>query len=216
LIGSREWRKIILPCVGNDVVDLKEPANAGKSKNPRVLKKILTDTEIELIKNAKRPESALWSLWACKEAAYKVKNKSFPGIPFIPRRWQVVFNKPQKDYTDGEVIIPGKGTVPIRLFSNLQYVHCVSADSPAVLDKLVWSVEMLPEEKEINPSLFLRDCLGKKMARNFLLNFHDIKIKRKKINGELHQPHVYVGGKETDIDISLSHDGRFVAYSYVY
>ena len=205
-----------MPCVGNDVVDLKEPANAGKSKNPRFLKKILTDPEIEFIKTAKKPEAALWSLWACKEAAYKVENKSFSRIPFVPRRWQVVFNKSQKDYTDGEVIIPGKGTVHIRLFSNLQYVHCVGADSPAVLDKLVWSVERLPKEKEINPSLFLRDCLGKKLARNFSLNFHDIIIKRTKINGELLWPRVYVGGKETDMDISLSHDGRFVAYLYLY
>jgi len=204
-----------LPCVGNDVVDLKEPAIAGKSSEPRFLKKILTDTETEFIKNAIRPEVALWSLWASKEAAYKVKSKSFPGIPFIPRRWQVVFNKPQKDYTDGKVIIPEGGIVHIRLYSNLQYVHCVGADSPAVLDKLIWSVEMLPE-KEINPSLFLRERLGKKLARNFSLNFHDIIIKRTKINGRLLKPQVYVGGKETDIDISLSHDGRFVAYSYLY
>ena len=105
-----------MPCVGNDVVDLSEPANAGKSKNSRFLKKILTDVEIEFIKNTERSEAALWSFWACKEAAYKVKIKSFPGIPFIPRRWQVVFNKLQSEYSDGEVIIPGKGSVYIRLF----------------------------------------------------------------------------------------------------
>ncbi|MGA9112130.1 MAG: 4'-phosphopantetheinyl transferase superfamily protein [Smithella sp.] len=203
-----------MPCVGNDVVDLSEPANAGKSKNSRFLKKILTDAEIEFINNTERSEAALWSFWACKEAAYKVKIKSFPGIPFIPRRWQVVFNKLQSEYSDGEVIIPGKGSVYIRYFSNLQYVHCVGADSSTVLDKLIWSVEALPEEKEINPSLFLRDCLGEKLANNLSLNFHDIKIMRTKINGEFQQPRVYVGGKETDIDISLSHDGRFVAYAY--
>jgi len=143
-----------------------------------------------------------------------VRKKSFPDIPFIPRRWQVVFNKLQSEYSDGEVIIPGKGRVYIRLFSNIQYVHCVGADSFAVLDKLIWSVEALPEEKEINPSLFLRNCLGEKLANNFSLNFHDIKIRRTKKNGEFQQPRVYVGGKETDIDISLSHDGRFVAYAY--
>ena len=203
-----------MPYVGNDVVDLKEPANAGKSRDPRFLKKILTDAEIEFIKNAERPQAALWSLWACKEAAYKVKNKSFPDIPFIPRRWQVVFNKLQSDYSDGEVIIPEKGSVYIRLFSNIQCVHCVGADSFAVLDQLIWSVEVLPEGKEISPSLFLRDRLGEKLANNLSLNFHDIKIRRTKTNGELQQPCVYVDGKETDINISLSHDGRFVAYAY--
>jgi phosphopantetheinyl transferase (holo-ACP synthase) len=195
-------------------VDLREPANAEKNKNSRFLKKILTDTEIEFIKSTERSEAALWSFWACKEAAYKVRKKSFPDIPFIPRRWQVVFNKLQSEYSDGEVIIPGKGSVYIRYFSNIQYVHCVGADSSAVLDQLIWSVEALPEEKEINPSLFLHDCLGEKLANNLSLNFHDIKIRRTKINGEFQQPRVYVSGKETDIDISLSHDGRFVAYAY--
>jgi phosphopantetheine--protein transferase-like protein len=214
LIGSREWRKIILPYVGNDVVDLREPVNAGKSESSRFLKKILTDAEIEFIKKMERSQAALWSLWACKEAAYKVKNKSFPDIPFIPRRWQVVFNKRKSKYSDGEVIIPGKGSVYIRLFSNLEYVHCVGADSFAVLDKLIWSVEALPEEKEINPSLFLRDCLREKLANNFSLNFHDIKIRRTEKNSEFQWPRVYIGGRETDIDISLSHDGRFVAYAY--
>lgn len=205
-----------MPYVGNDVVDLRDPANAGKSKNSRFLKKILTDTEIEFIKKMERPVAALWSLWACKEAAYKVKIKSFPDILFIPRRWQVVFNKLQSEYSEGEVIIPGKGSVYIRLFSNNQYVHCVGADSFDVLDQVIWSVEALPEEKEINPSLFLRDRLGKKLAKNLSLNFHDIRIRRTKINGEFQQPRIYVGGKETDIDISLSHDGRFVAYAFLF
>ena len=75
--------------------------------------------KLNLLKTRKSPEAALWSLWACKEAAYKVIKKSFPDILFIPRRWQVVFNKLQSKYSDGEVIIPGKGSVYIRLFSNL-------------------------------------------------------------------------------------------------
>ncbi len=204
-----------MPYVGNDVVDLKEPANAGKSKNSRFLKKILTDAEIEFIKNAENPESALWSLWVCKEAAYKVKKKSFPDIPFIPRRWQIVFNKPQSIFSDGEVIIPGKGSVYIRLASNLQYVHCAGTDSFAALDKLIWSVNVLPEKKQINPSLCLRDLLGQKLAQHFYLNFHQIKIKRTRENGELLPPCVYVGGRRTDIDVSLSHDGRFVAYAFI-
>jgi phosphopantetheinyl transferase (holo-ACP synthase) len=195
-------------------VDLKEPANAGKSKNSRFLKKILTDAEIEFVKNAENPDTALWSLWACKEVAYKVKKKAFPDVPFIPRRWQVVFNKPQSTFSDGEVIVPEKGCAFIRLFSNLQYVHSIGADSLAALDKLIWSVDVLPEKEQVNPSLYLRDLLGQKLAQHFSLNFHDTKIKRARENGELQPPRVYVSSRKTDIDVSLSHDGRFVAYAY--
>jgi phosphopantetheinyl transferase (holo-ACP synthase) len=200
-----------LSCVGNDVVDLKEPANADKSQDSRFLKKILTNTEIEFIKNAENPDAALWSCWAGKETAYKVLKKSFPDAAFLPRQWMVTFNKSQVKYSNGKVIIPGKGSVYIRLFSNSNYVHCVGADVLTTLDKLVWSVEVLPEKK-INPSLYLRYCLRQRLAKHFSLNSHHIKIKRTRENGELQPPHVYVSGRNTDIDISLSHDGRFVAY----
>ena len=202
-----------MPYVGNDVVDLREPANAGKSRNSRFLKKILTNAEIEFVKNSENPDAALWSLWACKEAAYKVIKKSFSEIAFIPRRWQVTFNKRKLTHSDGEVIIPGTDSVYIRLFFNSQYVHCIGSDHPATLDKLIWSVEALPHKTD-NPSLFLRDCIRRKLADTFSLEFRDLEIRRKRENGELGTPRVYVAGKKTDIDISLSHDGRFVAYAY--
>ena len=203
-----------MPYVGNDVMDLKEPANAGKSRDSRFLKKILTDAEIEFVGNAENPDAALWSFWACKEAAYKVIKKSFPDAAFTPRRWQTTFTKFHSEYSDGEVIIPERGEVFIRLFSNPQYVHCVGADSLAALDKLIWNVESLPEEEGINPSLFLRHCLGHNLAQYFSLNFHQIKIRRKREKGELQPPRVYVDDRKTKIDVSLSHDGRFVAYVF--
>jgi phosphopantetheinyl transferase (holo-ACP synthase) len=195
-------------------VDLKEPANAGKSKDSRFLKKILTNAEIEFVQNAENPDAALWSHWACKETAYKIIKKSCPDTAFLPRQWQVIFNKTQSTYSDGEVIIPGKDRVYIHLFSTSQYVHCIGSDCLTALDELIWSVDVLPEKEKINPSLYLRYCLGQSLAKHFSLNFHYIKIKRTRENGELQPPRVYVSGRKTDIDISLSHDGRFVAYAY--
>jgi phosphopantetheinyl transferase (holo-ACP synthase) len=195
-------------------VDLKEPANAGKSKNSRFLKKILTDAEIEFVQNAENPDAALWSHWACKETAYKVIKKSFPDTAFLPRQWQVIFKKSQSKYSDGEVTIPGEERVYIRLFSNLQYVHCIGADVLTALDELIWIVDVLPEAEKINPSLYLRYCVEQSLAKHFSLNFYQIKIKRTRENGELQPPRVYVNGRKTDIDISLSHDGRFVSYAY--
>jgi phosphopantetheinyl transferase (holo-ACP synthase) len=198
-------------------VDLREPANAGESRNSRFLKKILTNAEIEFVQNAKDPDATLWSYWACKETAYKVIKKSCLDAAFLPRQWTVIFNKIESTYSNGEVIIPGKDRVYIHLFSNLQYVHCIGADVFTALDELIWSVDVLPEEKDeknIDPSFFSRNCLGQNLAQYFSLNFHNIKIKRARENGELQPPRVYVSGRKTNIDISLSHDGRFIAYAY--
>jgi hypothetical protein len=195
-------------------MDLREPANAGKSKDSRFLKKILTNAEIEFVQNAENPDAELWSHWACKETAYKIIKKSFSDAAFLPRQWTVIFNKSASTHSYGEVIIPGKERIYIRLFSNPQYVHCIGADVLTALDKLIWSVESLPEKEKINPSLYLRQCLGQRLAKHFSPNFHHIKIKKTRENGELQPPRVYIDGRKTDIDISLSHDGRFVAYTF--
>jgi hypothetical protein len=185
----------------------------GKSGDSRFLKKILTDAEIEFVKNTENPDAALWSLWAGKETAYKVIKKSFPDVAYIPRRWQTIFTMSQSKFSEAEVIIPEMESVIVRPFFNPQYVHCIGANSVAALDNIIWSVEQLPEE-EINPSLYLRRCLALRLARHFSLDLDRIKIIRKKQNGELGEPRVYVRGRKTNIDVSFSHDGRFVAYAF--
>jgi len=194
-------------------VDLREPANIWKSRDSRFLKKILTDAEIEIVKNAERSDETLWSFWACKETAYKVIKKTFPDTAFLPRRWQVSFNRCRLECSEGEVVIAGKGGIFIRLFSNYDYIHCVGVDKAAEMNKIISGVEVLPE-KENSPSLFSRLCLAQSLAKHFLPDIHQIKIKRIKENGELQPPRAYIDGVKTDIDISLSHDGRFVAYAF--
>ncbi|HEX7416278.1 MAG TPA: 4'-phosphopantetheinyl transferase superfamily protein [Smithellaceae bacterium] len=198
-------------------MDLREPANAGKSRDSRFLKKILTSAEIEFVQTAENPDATLWSLWACKETAYKVIKKSCVDAAFLPRQWQIIFNKSESKCIDGKMIIPGKDGVYIRLFSNSHYTHCIGTDCLWALDKLICNVDVLPEEKDgenIDPSLFSRKCLGQNLAKFFCLNFQDIEITRVKMNGALQPPHVCVGGRKTDMDVSLSHDGQFVAYAF--
>lgn len=184
----------------------------------RFLKKILTNAEIEFVQSAENSDQALWSCWACKETAYKIIKKSCADATFLPRRWKVIIKNPKAACSDGEVKITDAETVYIRLFSHSRYVHCVGADSPADLDKLICKVEALPEkenEKRIDQSLFLRECLTRSLADFFRLNFSDIKINRIKEKNELRPPHVYINGKKSDVDISLSHDGQFIAYAFL-
>ena len=87
-----QMEESILSCIGNDVVDWKHPANSNKSKDFRYLKKILTSAEIEFVNDSENPGKALWSLWACKETAYKAIRKSYAGLSFLPRQWSVQLN----------------------------------------------------------------------------------------------------------------------------
>jgi len=218
LNGSREWRRDILPHIGNDIVDLREPANARKSRDSRFLKKILTDAEIEFVQSAENPDKALWSCWACKETAYKIIKKSRMQAAFLPRQWAVIFNKSKSTYVDGAIAIPPAQTLYFRLFSRAGYIHSVGTDCKDALEKTICNVVALPRQDnggKPEASLFLRDCLTQSIARHFHLKSNDIKINRIKENGELQPPYLFVKGKKSDIDISLSHDGRFVAYAFL-
>jgi len=214
-----------------------------KSMDSRFLKKILTDDEIEIVNLARNSDTALWSFWACKEAAYKVIKKSHNEDSFMPRRWSVNIrlqstnhtassgaesndrlinnigqhNQPQTSYREGQVIIPGRDAVYVRLFSHPSYVHCVGADSLSTLDYLNWGIDVLTQREDgrnDNPSSFARQCLVRSLAGFLHLNFSDIKIRRIKKGAVLQPPSVYIGGKRSAIDVSLSHDGRFIAYAF--
>ena len=202
-----------MPHFGNDVVDLKEAANAGKSGDSRFLKKILTDAEIGFVRNAENHDLALWSLWACKETAYKVTIKKSPGARFLPRRWQTLMDDSPFEISDGKVVAGENCPVFIRLFANSEYIHCVGSDHQDLLDTLIWTVESLPDE-ETEPSVFARQCLVRSLEESLSLNGQLIKIERTEKNGQLAPPRVYIGGDQTDLDVSLSHDGRFVAYAF--
>ncbi len=160
----------------------------------------------------------LWWLWSCKETAYKIIKKKCVDAAFLPRRWTVILNKSEAAYLGGEVKIPDAEAVYVRLFSDSWYIHCVGSDCLAALDNLIYKVEILPEEGndgKTDPSLFLRKCLALRLADFFSLNLSDIKINRVQDKSELQLPHVYIGGKKSDMDISLSHDGQFVAYAFL-
>ncbi len=78
-----------MPGVGNDVVDLHDPDNRGKSGDDRFLGRVFTAEERALIAGAAVPDRLLWSLWAAKEAAYKAVSGADPPPHTIPRRYPV-------------------------------------------------------------------------------------------------------------------------------
>jgi len=228
-----------LPCVGNDIVDLKDPANAQKSADLRFLKKILADTETERFCGWNNPDTALWSIWACKEAAYKVLKKQTGDAAFVPRRWSVHLRRPSSAaghenirhsdvrsgdqnrgaFAAGEVMIPEKNSVPFILFSSLSYVHCVAADCFDVLNKAIWHVDELPcgrDPEDTDSSKFVRKCLIHALSDFLPEESRRIKIVRTfPEGGELQPPAVYLNDVKSGIDISLSHDGRFVAFAFL-
>ena len=92
-----------MPPVGNDIVDLKEPDNCGKSGDDRFLCRVFTPEERDRIVGAACPDMLLWAFWAAKEAAYKAVSRDDPSICSTPRRYYVVMDDQVVDNTFSDV-----------------------------------------------------------------------------------------------------------------
>ncbi len=172
----------------------------------------------------------LWTLWACKEAAYKVITKIASDAAFLPRRWsvlwrerpsfqQVVGDQPfENRCASGVVITPSHTDVPFALHLAGDFVHCLAADTPEALQTSVWQARGLPLLADgvlENPSRFVRQSLLEHVQAKFPTGVGRIEIIRQKEKGALLPPKVFINGTPADIDISLSHDGRWVAWACV-
>lgn len=189
-----------------------------KNRDLRYLKKILTNAEIEFVHDAGNPEEMLWALWACKETAYKVVSKGDAGVPFLPRQWSVQLNCSDNMPWKTEVVFPQGNDVFVRIFFAENYVHCIGSDNLADLDKIIWGIDPVPHTEAfeiVDHSLFVRECLCRKLADTYHLNFRELEVRRAKKDLELQPPYLFYENKRASFDISLSHDGQFVAYAFI-
>jgi len=213
--------------VGNDIVDLKAPEINGKALDNRFVQRVLNPDEQQMVLNSDHADCLLWAFWAAKEAAYKAVSKSFPDVSSSPRRYpvgfEVGFDSDQTLNILSGVVNTPHGAVTVKLILNENYVHCIGLTGPVnSLKSIVFGMDEISPEKipgtdsvsEIE-SLFTRNLAKKHIASCFQVNEQDIQIIRQKEDNRINPPMVYVKGKKQDIDISLSHDGRFAAFAFL-
>jgi phosphopantetheinyl transferase (holo-ACP synthase) len=81
-VYTRTW-------IGNDIVDLAEPGVVGKERDRRFMDRVFTPEERQRIFDAAAPTLALWRTWAAKETAFKIASKLREGVIFAHRRFEV-------------------------------------------------------------------------------------------------------------------------------
>lgn len=197
--------------VGNDIVDRKSPEAAGKAGDRRFLHKVLTPLEQEVVAGALDSDLALWSLWAAKEAAYKAVSKLFPGISAAPRRYCVHLpvNEPGGG-SFGIVQTPG-GRVPVRVLCGRQHLHCIAITAgPEDFETLDYSHAVIRPGRE---SEMVREMAIGRIASCLNIRPEAIRIVRRKGTARPGPPVAFAGSRELELDISLSHHGRFAAYA---
>ncbi len=210
-----------MPHVGNDVIDLTDPGKTGKSRDVRFISRVFTSGERDFIFRSSNPDETLWTLWAGKEAAYKVMMKSDPRVCSIPRAYPVELNK-REDllFRDGTVKTPA-GTVWIRVFREDDAVHVIGTDPcPGYPEEIVGGVASVDSlESDADPSadrasFLVRESLLRRLSEFLGRSPSEMEIRRLEEHRGLGPPRVYIQGKPSALDISMSHDGRFVAYAF--
>ena len=205
-----------MPGVGNDVVDLKDPENIGKSRDDRFLGRVFTAGERALIASVPSPDTLLWSLWAAKEAAYKAVSSADPAVCSIPHRYRVVLEA--EDATRkivrlaGKVITP-RGELVLVVAVSADWVHALAAGAEEALKRLCRRVKRLEGGKgAVNPSAFVRGALLREIACRLDCPVGDLSVV-KNPDG-LGAPRVLFRGELLAAEVSLSHDGRFAAFAF--
>ncbi len=212
-----------MPPVGNDIVDLKEAGNCGKSGDGRFVGRVFTPEERDRIAGAACPDKLLWAFWAAKEAAYKAVSRDDPSIRSTPRRYSVVLDDQEAGRAIaavarseaclvGRVITPG-GTAALRILVTDDYVHALATAGKGDPAALVHRVDVLNAGKEADgASAFVRRQLLIEIALRLECPVGDLAI-RKESRGP-GAPGVFLRGSPLAAEISLSHDGRFTAFAF--
>jgi len=170
----------------------------------------------------------LWCIWAAKEAAYKAISKVQPDIPSVPRLYEVRLSLPEESQgialisradagRAGEVRTPC-GVVPMAIAITEDYVHCFGirseADAPAILRQVTLLASDTAASPE-GPSQCVREKAADAIARHLNRPREEVAIRRFPTPSGLGPPLVFVRGRPSRIDISLSHDGRFAAWAMI-
>ncbi len=227
-----------MPGVGNDVVDLKEPDNRGKSRDARFLARVFTADERGVIARAAAPDTLLWALWAAKEAAYKAVSGGDRSVCSIPHRYPVHLDTsaplencdpqnlqralPGSDFQrshpsgdaegclTGRVITP-RGEMALCVTVTEDYVHALATGADADFAGILQRVDRMDEAGSSgDPSAFVRGQLLAEISRRFCCPIEDLAVLADSSGSGA--PRVLVRDRPLDVDISLSHDGRFAAF----
>jgi phosphopantetheinyl transferase (holo-ACP synthase) len=188
-----------LHLVGNDVVDLEDPAIADSHLRPRFLDRVCAPGERALLEASSDPKVLLWSLFAAKEAAFKVISKLSGPPVFAHRRFVVA--------RDLRTVGYGGHALHLQLTRGAGWVHAQASTDEQPTS---FGVEAITEG--MDPGLAARRLL---LTRLGLVGFE---VRREPNPGSWdgYGPPRLVSlqaARGQPRDISLSHDGRFVAFA---
>jgi phosphopantetheine--protein transferase-like protein len=190
-------------CVGNDVVDLGDRPATTPRHRERFIQRVCSESERALLAARGSSDALLFSLFAAKEAAFKVICKLGPTPVFAHRKFEVS--------DDLSAVRYAEWTLSLRVDADAERVHAVAATFDPVPAGWVERMAEGADERAAARALLVREA-GRALGLSPLTVERAPDASRWDGYGV---PRLVHGGVALDVDVSLSHDGRFVACAFV-
>jgi len=200
--------------VGNDVVDLGHPLCQPHSIHPRFDSRAFSTAEIAYLAAAADVHRTRWSLWAAKESAFKAARQLAPQVRFIPRDFAVRLSGERAEVTHR------LGRFDIWFDQADEWLHAVASRNGEKPGLRVSGPSSGNEEiVGADPSERVRKLARAALAAQLNIAPGEIRIAtvegiprvQRRVTPRRGPPE---RGESLPIDLSLSHDGRFVACAW--
>ena len=218
-MNTRAW-------IGNDIVDLAEPGVAGKERDRRFMDRVFTPAERARILEAAAPTVALWKAWTAKEAAFKLASKLRPRLVFRHQAFEVLAapgdgkGRPGASAADASQVRFEDLSISVRWYAAREYIHCIAqlatdrwgllagvANDDEALDGVLSDAE---RESVYSMASARARLLARRLTRQW--DLHRVEVLRLWRTWGWSAPVlVEEGCRLAAFDVSLSHDGRYVA-----
>ena len=209
--------------IGNDLIDFRASHNRGRAEQPRLLARVLTASERTQLADEDAGDIGFALLWSAKEAAYKAAKKIQPALVFAPVRWQLA--SADLALADGSkrgtVFIADHPPISVSWQRTSHWLHCIAVrgDASTKTEHAVSALsDCMPRasfsERECDSFSREQSAAVRTLAKQLLAQhgITDCEIVRERIEHRLLPPRVYSAGMaRDDVQLSLSHDGDYVA-----
>ncbi len=228
--------------VGNDVVDLTNPRTEGRATDDRFVGRVFDPDEQGSIRAAGDSDLEIWSRWAAKEAGFKAISKAIGSPPpFVHHAFKVAWTD-ASDIADGVArsgtirygeyvarvavtVMPGAvhavahwsdlGTVgPIRLEPRVAMIESPGSRWAGSKEELMRAFSAREAD-----AVYSRESaavrIGARADLAELLGVAESRLEIVCAPGPTSQrpPRVLLDGSQAPADVSLSHDGRWIAWA---
>lgn len=214
--------------VGNDVVDLRDPGNQPEALHPRFDRRVFGETDLSLLDacpDAASRHRLRWILWAARESAFKYVRQLVPRAVFRPRDVDVrIAADDESDYraADGrwtgrlswcDARVPEGRDLVVSFDVDARRVHAVvrAPGSARATDEVREATGILTPEA---CSSGVRVLAAEVTARILAVDPRSVRVGMAagKTSGV---PRAMRGNEILPVDISLSHDGSWLACAVV-